>query len=113
MSSPTADPGAAPAPQAEGAGPPAWLPLLLAHLRPGQGQGQAEAPAALDIRGLAALTSRSVPSLERDDLRGLIPSPIRIGRSKRWLRSEIIAWLEAGAPCRSVWEATKKARRGR
>lgn len=35
------------------------------------------------------------------------PTAIRLGRAKRYLRPEILAWLSAGAPCRSKWETLK------
>lgn len=38
---------------------------------------------------------------------GRIPAPIRLGRCTRWLRSEIVEWLAASAPCRDKWEALK------
>ncbi len=33
-----------------------------------------------------------------------LPEPIRLGKSVRWPRAEIEAWLAAGAPSRPVWE---------
>ncbi len=42
---------------------------------------------------------------------GRAPGPIRLGRAVRWLRQELDAWLEAGAPPRVRWEQTKAARR--
>jgi len=35
---------------------------------------------------------------------GRIPLPVKIGGVTRWRRSEIEAWLEAGAPGRAKWE---------
>ena len=35
---------------------------------------------------------------------GRIPLPIRIGGVTRWRRSEIEAWVAAGAPARETWE---------
>lgn len=42
---------------------------------------------------------------------GRLPLPIRLGRSVRWIRSELVEWLETGAPSRSRWEALKGRRR--
>ena len=42
---------------------------------------------------------------------GKLPKPIRLGKSVRWLVSEINRWLEAGAPDRKTWEATKEIKR--
>ena len=36
-------------------------------------------------------------------------TPIRLGHSVRWARSEIERWLEAGGPDQTAWEATKRA----
>ncbi|MCE9533793.1 MAG: hypothetical protein K8T89_22090 [Planctomycetes bacterium] len=65
------------------------------------------APAALllDISALAALLSRSVPSLRRDDAAGRLPSALRLGGSKRWRADEIKRWVEAGCPSREKWVA--------
>jgi predicted DNA-binding transcriptional regulator AlpA len=57
-------------------------------------------PLLLDIHTLAALLTRSVASLERDQAAGRLPAPVRIGRSKKWRRSDIEAWVAAGCPAR-------------
>ena len=31
------------------------------------------------------------------------PMPIRLGRSLKWRRSEMLAWIEAGCPSRERW----------
>ena len=36
---------------------------------------------------------------------------VRLGRSVRWRRDELLAWLEAGCPARDRWEALREARR--
>ena len=36
---------------------------------------------------------------------GRLPQPVRLGRSVRWRRQELLAWLEAGCPSRDRWEA--------
>lgn len=64
----------------------------------------------IDFRGLGAMLDRSIPSLHRDDSAGRLPKGIRIGRSRKWLRSEIMAWLEAGCPPRDEWERAKSRR---
>jgi predicted DNA-binding transcriptional regulator AlpA len=61
----------------------------------------------IDTYGLAELLSRSVPSLQRDDAAGRLPAALRLGGSKRWRYSEIVAWVEAGCPDRKTWEALK------
>src|SRR5258708_25352586 len=68
-------------------------------------------PAAMlvDIRGLSRLLSRSVASLWRDDAAGRLPTAVRIGASKRWRYTEIVAWTEAGCPDRKTWEGLRSA----
>lgn len=61
----------------------------------------------IDIRQLAALLSRSVASLERDQAAGRLPAPVRVGGSKRWRRAEIEAWVAAGCPARAAWDARR------
>jgi excisionase family DNA binding protein len=35
---------------------------------------------------------------------GRLPLPVYLGtRAPRWLRDELLAWLQAGAPCRADW----------
>ena len=60
-------------------------------------------------RTLSIYLGRSVPALDRDAARGLLPAPIRLGGAVKWLKSEIDAWLEAGAPDRETWERLKAA----
>jgi predicted DNA-binding transcriptional regulator AlpA len=54
----------------------------------------------IDRRALSRLLDRSRASIARDVSAGRIPSPVRIGRSTRWRRSEIEAWIAAGCPPR-------------
>jgi predicted DNA-binding transcriptional regulator AlpA len=61
----------------------------------------------IDIRQLAALLSRSVASLERDQAAGRLPAPVRVGGSKRWRRAEVEAWVAAGCPAGKAWEAIR------
>ncbi len=58
-------------------------------------------PLLIDIHTLAALLTRSVASLERDQAAGRLPAPVRIGGSKKWRRSDIEAWVAAGCPART------------
>lgn len=60
-------------------------------------------PLLIDIKALAALLSRSVPSLRRDDAVGRLPIALRLSGSKRWRYSEIVRWVEAGCPDRKTW----------
>jgi predicted DNA-binding transcriptional regulator AlpA len=55
-------------------------------------------PLLVDLRELARLLARSEASLLRDVAAGRLPDPVRIGRSTRWRRTEIEAWIAAGCP---------------
>ena len=57
-----------------------------------------ELPVLIDIQELARLLNRSVGSLERDQVTSRVPAPVYIGASRRWRRSEVLAWVEAGCP---------------
>lgn len=61
----------------------------------------------LDANGVADLLDISVRHLWKLHAGGQIPEPIRLGRSVRWNRVELLAWIEAGAPPRNEWEAQK------
>jgi predicted DNA-binding transcriptional regulator AlpA len=65
--------------------------------------------ATFTYKTLAAFLGRGEMSLHRDMNLGRIPAGFRVGRSQKWLKSEIQAWVEAGAPPRDEWEAVKKA----
>jgi predicted DNA-binding transcriptional regulator AlpA len=82
---------------------------------PEAGRPTSRAPAAelppllVDITGLSELLQRSVASLYRDDAAGRLPAGLKLGASKRWRYSEILAWVDAGMPDRRTWEAMKSA----
>ncbi len=78
------------------------------HLK--HSQAAPPAPLLLDIATLAVVLARSVPSLHRDDAAGRLPAALRIGGSKRWRYSEIVAWVEVGCPSRTEWQARNSKR---
>lgn len=39
---------------------------------------------------------------------GQVPMPVKVGRATRWLRSEVLRWIEAGCPSRARWETLKE-----
>jgi predicted DNA-binding transcriptional regulator AlpA len=39
---------------------------------------------------------------------GLFLKPIRLGRSVKWRRSELLAWIGAGCPSQADWETMRK-----
>jgi len=60
-----------------------------------------------DLTELAAdlrCSPRHVEAMDRDGRLG--PRAIRLGRRRVWIRTEIQAWLAAGAPDRVTWLAT-------
>lgn len=69
-------------------------------------------PLLVDIKGLSQLLARSEASLHRDDSAGRIPAGRKLGASKRWVLSEIVAWVEAGMPGRKTWAALQTVRTG-
>lgn len=62
----------------------------------------------VSVKELACLLNASVRHIWRLSASGSLPKPIHLGKSVRWLRSEIEAWLEAGTPKRTVWERMKQ-----
>jgi predicted DNA-binding transcriptional regulator AlpA len=67
-------------------------------------------PLLVDLAALAVLLARSPASLHRDDAAGRLPTSLRIGGSKRWRYSEIVAWVEAGMPDRRTWNTMRDHR---
>ncbi len=54
----------------------------------------------IDIDAVALLINESARTVQRLCDRGDIPPPVRLGRSRRWRRAEIVEWIEAGCPSR-------------
>jgi predicted DNA-binding transcriptional regulator AlpA len=61
-------------------------------------------PLLLSAKAAAALCGKSLRTWRTWDAAGLIPRPIRIGRSTLWRADELRAWIAAGCPRRSEWE---------
>jgi len=61
-------------------------------------------PQLISAREAAGLCGRSERSWRTWDAVGLIPQPVRIGRSTMWRRDELQAWIKAGCPRREEWE---------
>lgn len=57
-----------------------------------------------EVAGLLGVSARHTWKLHAT---GRVPRPVRLGRSVRWQRKELLAWLDAGAPTRDRWEATR------
>jgi predicted DNA-binding transcriptional regulator AlpA len=63
-------------------------------------------PAVLLVTAKQAATvcGRSLRCWRTWDAAGLIPRPVRIGRSTLWRAAELSAWTAAGCPRRAEWE---------
>lgn len=67
-------------------------------------------PEALDASQAAKLCGVGRTKWHDLNTRGLCPSPVELGdRCPRWLRSELLAWLRAGAPPRIRWHNMRDA----
>lgn len=53
----------------------------------------------------ASTCGKSLRTWRSWDAAGLIPRPVRIGRSTLWRFHELQDWVAAGCPCRKEWEA--------
>jgi predicted DNA-binding transcriptional regulator AlpA len=97
--------------RAEAAGPISGADASTGEAARSQGGLATQLPPLLiDIRGLAALLARSIPSLHRDDAAGRLPAALRIGGSKRWRYSDIVEWVGLGCPPRACFEAARRNR---
>jgi excisionase family DNA binding protein len=65
----------------------------------------------LTAEELADLLGISRAHLFRLHGRGLLPFPIRLGRSVRWNRATVIRWLADGAPPRDRWPQSPQQER--
>ncbi|MBW8016252.1 MAG: helix-turn-helix domain-containing protein [Planctomycetes bacterium] len=68
---------------------------------------QTQPPLAISAKELAAILGVSLRHVCRLDEKKMLPKALWLGGSRKWLRKEIEAFLEAGAPDREVWEAIK------
>jgi excisionase family DNA binding protein len=66
-----------------------------------------EGPVALAAADAAKLLGISLSHFYQLQKTARLPVAVRLGRSARWIRAELEAWLEAGAPTRRRWEAMK------
>ena len=62
-------------------------------------------PAALlTAGGVAKYLKISIRQVRKLDAEGLVPKPVRVGKSVRWRLSEIGEWIKANCPDRKTWE---------
>jgi predicted DNA-binding transcriptional regulator AlpA len=79
----------------------------LAVLAPRGRVPEACLPLLLDATEAAEFVGVSRSSFYRLDLSGVVPSPIRLSKFRRWSRPELRRWVEAGCPPRSRWETAR------
>ena len=61
----------------------------------------------LNAKQFAAKLGLSKRSIHRMNSCHVIPKPLRIAGSIRWIEAEIDAWILAGCPDRKTWEYMK------
>lgn len=55
----------------------------------------------------AQMCGKSLRTWRTWDSAGMIPQPVRIGRSTLWRLDELRQWVAAGCPRRNEWEARR------
>lgn len=61
-------------------------------------------PLLIDINEVARLTGFSRGKLYSMQSTGAMPAPLKVGRSTRWRRADIEAWVDLGCPKRDEFE---------
>lgn len=76
----------------------------------GRGQKTEQLPIALTLKAnqVAAMLGVSVRQVWRLHTTGRLPRPVRLGNCIRWVRTELEAFIQAGAPNRERWEQMKQ-----
>jgi predicted DNA-binding transcriptional regulator AlpA len=57
----------------------------------------------VSVNAVGEMLGLSQAAVWRGVLMGRLPQPLRIGRSVRWRKREIEAWIEHGCPLASEW----------
>jgi excisionase family DNA binding protein len=65
-------------------------------------------PLLLTDREAAALCGLGRSTWHSLQAAGKVPPGLKIGRSRRWRRAELLAWIEAGAPDARTWAAMRE-----
>lgn len=82
---------------------PELVAVLAAALREA-----AVTPEALDAEAAATFCGVKRATWYSLDKRGLTPESVQVGDGpRRWLRSELAAWLSQRCPSRSTWRAMR------
>jgi predicted DNA-binding transcriptional regulator AlpA len=64
-----------------------------------------DAPLLVPASRAAQICGKSVRTWRSWQSSGLIPAPVRIGRSLLWRVRDLEAWVAAGCPPRDEWDA--------
>lgn len=59
-----------------------------------------------ELARMMGISARHLWNMDRDGRIG--PTPLKLGKSRRWNLSDVRAWLDAGAPSRAEWQARKR-----
>lgn len=62
----------------------------------------------IDVVEVARMCGMSQSMYKKLYCMEMTPEGIKLGRLRRWRRAEILAWIEAGCPCRSKWTVVRK-----
>ncbi len=62
----------------------------------------------VSARIAAAMVGKSLRTWQSWDAAGRVPQSIIIGRSRSWRVAELKAWIAAGCPERSIWNAIRE-----
>lgn len=57
-----------------------------------------DAPLLLNVKEVARLLSIGERTVWAKAAAGVMPAPIRLGRSRRWRREELEEWIRSGCP---------------
>lgn len=63
---------------------------------------------AISARELAELLGVSLRQVWRLNATAKLPRNMQLGGSRKWSRTEIMNWFEAGCPDRQTWETRKE-----
>ncbi len=90
--------------------PPLWMQLLRVALDNMIGlriMADTVPRIALSADEVAEMLSISRAHVWKLLSSGRLPRPVRLGRSVRWSRTTLEAWMEAGAPPVDRWQGTR------
>lgn len=71
----------------------------------GKGERQENTEILVTVDDAAAMCKVSRAAFYRMCAAGKTPAKVKLGRSTRWRRQELLDWIKAGCPSREKWEA--------